>query len=152
MLRKQDEINMRRIVCIPWREGGELMESPKPCPFCGSDQLTVEVGEDGCSHVECLDCWGRTGCCVGWDGAVSAWNSRAEPPAAPEDPARYSRGGVECIDAIRAALDPVEYRGFCKGSVLGYVWREKYKGGDRDLGKAGDFIGYALDASEEAGA
>lgn len=129
-----------------------MSEKFKPCPFCGSDQLMVEVGDDGICHVECLDCWGRTGSCDGRGKAVSAWNSRAEPPAAPDDPARYSRGGIECIDAIRAALDPVEYRDFCKGSVLGYVWREKYKGGDRDLGKAGDFIGYALDASEEAGA
>ena len=129
-----------------------MSEKLKPCPFCGSDQLMVEVGYDGICHVECLDCWGRTGSCDGKGKAISAWNSRAEPPAAPDDPARYSRGGIECIDAIRAALDPVEYRGFCKGSVLGYVWREKYKGGDRDLGKAVDFIGYALDASEEADA
>lgn len=125
-----------------------MIEELKPCPFCGSDRLAIEVGEDGICHAECLNCFGRTGSCEGKGKAVSAWNRRAEPPAAPDDPARYSRGGIECIDAIRAALDPVEYRGFCKGSVLGYVWREKYKGGDRDLGKAGDFIGYALDASE----
>lgn len=130
-----------------------------PCPFCGSDGVLTRVDDEGEFYVWCYGCGAQTGHISpkrGADGAALEaavrWNRRTEPPAAPDDPARYSRGGIECIDAIRAALDPVEYRGFCKGSVLGYVWREKYKGGDRDLGKAVDFIGYALDASEEADA
>ena len=136
-----------------------MNEELKPCPFCGSDRALIRRDDDGEFYIWCCGCGARTGNisperCVdeARAEAIERWNRRAEPPAAPDDPARYSRGGIECIDAIRAALDPVEYRGFCKGSVLGYVWREKYKGGDRDLGKAGDFIGYALDASEEADA
>ncbi len=133
-----------------------MSEKLKPCPFCGSDRglYVLQSERSGEWRVFCDNCKSsmrneRAGTEL---EIIAAWNSRAEPPASPDDPARYSRGGIECIDAIRAALDPVEYRGFCKGSVLGYVWREKYKGGDRDLGKAGDFIGYALDASEEADA
>lgn len=133
-----------------------MSEGFKPCPFCGADRglYVLQSERSGEWRVFCDTCKSsmRNGHSETELEAIAAWNSRAEPPAAPEDPARYSRGGVECIDAIRAALDPVEYRGFCKGSVLGYVWREKYKGGDRDLGKAVDFIGYALDASEEADA
>ena len=129
-----------------------MIEKFKPCPFCGSDRALTCSDDEGLFYIWCESCGARTAKKDAEDEAREAWNSRAEPPAAPDDPARYSRGGIECIDAIRAALDPVEYRGFCKGSVLGYVWREKYKGGDRDLGKAGDFIGYALDASEEADA
>jgi hypothetical protein len=30
-----------------------------------------------------------------------------------------------------------EFRGYCKGQAVAYIWREKYKGGDTDLGKAG---------------
>lgn len=60
---------------------------------------------------------------------------------------RYKHGDVECIDAIRAALTPEEFRGFCKGNILKYVWRESYKGGDGDMVKASDYISYAL--SEE---
>lgn len=129
-----------------------MSEKLKPCPFCGSGGAYVCSDDEGLFYIWCAPCGARTVKKDAEDEAREAWNRRAEPPAAPDDPARYSRGGIECIDAIRAALDPVEYRGFCKGSVLGYVWREKYKGGDRDLGKAGDFIGYALDASEEADA
>lgn len=44
--------------------------------------------------------------------------------------------GIECIQAIRAALTPEEFEGFCKGNVLKYSWREKYKGGTKDLQKA----------------
>lgn len=58
---------------------------------------------------------------------------------------RYSHGDVECIDAIRAALTPEEFRGFCKGNVMKYTWREKYKGGDEDMKKARDYIDFAGD-------
>lgn len=57
---------------------------------------------------------------------------------------RYKHGGIECIDAIRSALTEEEFRGFCKGNILKYVWRERYKGGDSDMVKASDYISYAL--------
>ena len=56
------------------------------------------------------------------------------------DDTRYKHGDVECIDAIRAALTPEEFRGFCKGNVLKYVWRERHKGGAEDLRKASDYL------------
>ena len=57
---------------------------------------------------------------------------------------RYRHGSIECIDAIRAALTPEEFRGFCKGNVMKYIWRERHKGGDADLDKARDYVGYAV--------
>jgi hypothetical protein len=51
-------------------------------------------------------------------------------------PVHYTSGGIECIEAIRAALTPEEFRGFCKGNVIKYVWRERLKGGDESLKKA----------------
>ena len=51
-------------------------------------------------------------------------------------PPHYPAGGVECIDAMREALSPEEFRGFCKGNALKYVWREARKNGDQDLQKA----------------
>lgn len=58
-----------------------------------------------------------------------------------DDPTRYKHGDVECIDAIRAALTPEEFRGFCKGNVIKYLWRERWDG---DLVKAKDYICYAI--------
>ena len=51
-------------------------------------------------------------------------------------PAHYTRGAVECIDAIEAALTPEEYRGYLKGNVLKYFWRERDKGGLQSIQKA----------------
>lgn len=63
------------------------------------------------------------------------------PSRSPSDPINspphyQSASGIECIDAIRAALTPEEFRGYCKGNAIKYVWRERMKGGDESLGKA----------------
>jgi hypothetical protein len=52
-------------------------------------------------------------------------------------PPHYTQGEIECIDAIKSMLTVEEFRGYCKGQAVAYIWREKYKGGDTDLGKAG---------------
>ena len=51
-------------------------------------------------------------------------------------PEHYTSGGIECIDAIEAALTPEEFRGFLKGNVLKYTWRERMKAGVESLQKA----------------
>lgn len=51
-------------------------------------------------------------------------------------PPHYTQGGIECIDAIQAALTPEEFRGYCKGNALKYTWRERSKGQDESLKKA----------------
>ena len=56
-----------------------------------------------------------------------------------DNPSHYTQGGIECIDAIRAALTDEEFRGYCKGNMLKYVWRERYKGGAQDLAKAATY-------------
>lgn len=53
-----------------------------------------------------------------------------------ESPPHYRQGQIECIAAIRAALTDEEYRGYMKGNVIKYVWRERHKGGDESLAKA----------------
>lgn len=55
-------------------------------------------------------------------------------------PKHYTFGSVECIDAIKAALTPEEFAGFCKGNVIKYTWREKQKGGKEDLRKAAFYL------------
>ena len=53
-----------------------------------------------------------------------------------DQPEHYRQGEIECIDAIQAALTPEEFRGYCKGNVLKYVWRERHKGQGVSLAKA----------------
>lgn len=61
---------------------------------------------------------------------------------------RCAHGPVGCIDAVEAALSPEEWRGFVKGNVLKYVWREACEGGDRDLRKAAGYLARYLGKGE----
>ena len=59
------------------------------------------------------------------------------------NPEHYNQGEVECIDAIRSALTEAEFRGYCKGNVIKYVWREMHKGQDESLQKAQWYLNQA---------
>jgi hypothetical protein len=57
----------------------------------------------------------------------------------------HYRGQIECIDAIQAALTPEEFRGFCKGNVIKYIFRERRKGGNESLKKGQWYINRLLE-------
>ena len=59
----------------------------------------------------------------------------------------YNQGQVECIEAIKAALTPEEFRGFCKGNIIKYIWRERQKGGKDSLKKAEVYLRWLIDFS-----
>lgn len=76
------------------------------------------------------------------DGARFIYESNLDAPEQtnPVDmvnsPPHYTQGKIECIEAIRAALTAEEFRGFCKGNAMKYVFRERLKGGMEDIKKA----------------
>lgn len=52
-------------------------------------------------------------------------------------PPHYKKGGIECIEAIRASMGVEEFAGYLKGNVIKYVWRYREKGHPvEDLKKA----------------
>ena len=55
-------------------------------------------------------------------------------------PMHYAAGTIECIDAIEAQLSAEEFRGYLKGNVIKYLWREKHKGGVESLKKANWYL------------
>jgi hypothetical protein len=61
-------------------------------------------------------------------------------------PPHYKQGDIECIDAIESALTAEEFRGYCKGNALKYIWRERHKGQDESLKKAIWYLERALKA------
>ena len=61
-------------------------------------------------------------------------------------PDHYTTASIECNDAIRAALTEDEFRGYCKGNVIKYVWRERHKGGTESLLKAAWYLRRLTDA------
>lgn len=59
----------------------------------------------------------------------------------PINPDHYKQGDIECIDAIEAALTPEEFRGYCKGNAIKYLWRMDHKGDKiRDSEKASWYL------------
>jgi hypothetical protein len=58
-------------------------------------------------------------------------------------PYHYNHGGLECFDALRAALGD-KYMGFLIGNVIKYCWRYEHKNGIEDLQKAKAYIDEAI--------
>jgi len=50
-------------------------------------------------------------------------------------PPHYNASGIECIDALRAALGE-GFEFYLQGNVMKYLWRYRYKNGTQDLEKA----------------
>jgi hypothetical protein len=53
----------------------------------------------------------------------------------PINPSHYKQGGMECIEAIKAALSD-GFPDYLRGNAMKYLWRYKEKGGVDDLKKA----------------
>lgn len=67
-------------------------------------------------------------------------------------PSHYTAGGIECIDAITAALqcqtDPVA--AWLTGQVIKYMWRWPLKNGTEDLRKAQWYLDRLIRQTQEA--
>lgn len=61
-------------------------------------------------------------------------------------PAHYTAGGIECIDALKAAtVDLTGIEAVCTANAIKYLWRWKHKNGTEDLEKAKWYIDRLLD-------
>lgn len=57
----------------------------------------------------------------------------------PIDPNHYQHGGMDTINILATKLTPDEFIGFCKGNIIKYVLRARYKNGAEDIKKAGRY-------------
>ena len=67
-----------------------------------------------------------------YEAAPGQWKvekeaSSEQEPDPVEAPSHYTRGGVECIDAIRAAIGEERFRGYMRGTAIKYLWRCEHK-------------------------
>jgi hypothetical protein len=89
---------------------------------------------------ECFRCGGLSEHGAGCPGELYDPATSAQSPASAVDmvnkPPHYQGNGVECIEAIQAALTPEEFRGYLKGNAMKYIWRERTKGQDESVQKA----------------
>lgn len=68
------------------------------------------------------------------------------------NPSHYRRGEIECIDALEACLTEEEFRGYCKGSAIAYLWRDGQKDDPKqEAGKASWYVQWlrGLDPRED---
>lgn len=53
----------------------------------------------------------------------------------------HYQGKIECIDALRVCLTEEEFRGYCKGSAIAYLWRHGKKDDPvQEAGKASWYV------------
>lgn len=65
------------------------------------------------------------------------------------DVPHYTHAAVEHIDILRAVLPPEQFRGFCRGNVLKYLYRLDHKGAAlADARKAQDYLRWFVESLE----
>lgn len=105
--------------------------------YLGMGDCTVSYDEDK-PLISCADC----------GEGVHFFPNTAESHRCPDvvnHPPHYTQGGVECIDAIDAALGE-DYRPYYIGQVMKYVWRAPLKGNTlEDLKKAQWYLNRLID-------
>ena len=63
------------------------------------------------------------------------------------NPVHYTAsGGLECIDAIEAAMSTEQFEGWLRGNVLKYLWRYPHKHKIEDLRKAQFYLNRLITA------
>lgn len=63
-------------------------------------------------------------------------------------PKHYCKGGLECIQVIKAQLTPEQNKGYLYGNVLKYMWRWPEKNGLEDLRKAKHYLEWLIESLE----
>jgi hypothetical protein len=58
-------------------------------------------------------------------------------------PPHYNQGGIECLEAIKAALGD-GFAAYLRGNCIKYLWRCEHKGGIEDLKKAAWYLDRAI--------
>lgn len=65
-------------------------------------------------------------------------------------PAHYTKGDIECIDAIAAAVTGLTgMEAVCTGNIIRYIWRWKHKNGLEDVKKCRWFIDKLIEELEK---
>ena len=99
-----------------------------------------------------LDCSRKN--MVGWIPPASTIDKEQEKMSDNVNhPSHYTQGGIECIEAIKAATVGLEgIEAVCTGNAIKYIWRWKQKNGAEDLRKAIWYINKLIEEKEDKNA
>ena len=111
--------------------GGDLMYTPQTnefvCDKCGTKYTNDQTEILAAGEAETI---GRY-----------EWSDNVHHPS------HYTKGGIECIEAIKASMSEEEFQGYLKGNVIKYLWRWREKGGLEDLQKAKVYLDWLGDSA-----
>lgn len=80
---------------------------------------------------------------------LGATMTQPEPDLVNHPPHYQTESGLECIEAIRAALGDIAFVDYCRGNVMKYAWRANLKGtAAADLRKAAWYASRAAQVLE----
>ena len=77
---------------------------------------------------------------------------KARPPKIDNvnQPSHYLKGGMECIDVIKAITSDLSGAdAYYVGNIIKYVWRYNHKNGVEDLRKAKHYLEWLIKSVEE---
>ena len=118
------------------RDNPEIIATKNPdgtfkCKFCG----LIDMPERMLTHY--------------WNIHRKDGDSPSNPNDPVNHPIHYTQGGIECIDAIKAAVTGLDgFEGYCTGNAVKYLFRWKHKNGIQDLEKSRWYINRLIDELE----
>lgn len=128
------------------------LESGKVYLTRGGDRVEITIdrgngvwpyyGSNGISYLSN----GSAG--YGFDDSVDIVSEYNPDSNEVNSPSHYTQGEIECIDAIQAQLTPEEFRGYLKGNIAKYMWRERSKQGKVSLEKAQWYLNKLIQETE----
>ncbi len=130
------QIAANAVTAAPGHQPGSNTPSTQPLtPLCASTQAQSDLTAGRGPSVSPAT----------YAGADDSTKGRQMDSDPVNSPAHYTQGEIECIVAIRAALTREEFRGYCKGNAIKYIWRERIKGNDESLAKAVWYMNEVID-------
>ena len=105
---------------------------------CDEHDICQECPVWSSEHNECLMdlfCYGE--------------NGKSKIKDSVNQSAYYLKGGMECIDVIKAAVSNLPpYEAVCVANIIKYVWRYRDKDGIKDLRKAKHYLEWLIESFE----
>ena len=120
--------------------------SPPTELCCGCDRDFMQGWRFAGGGLWCAECADESPAALCGDTADEASSLQGTRPVAPH----YTSGGIEFIDYQRSTMPTAEFVAACVFNTSKYLHRYRHKGDPkRDLGKARDYLTFALEALED---
>ena len=108
------------------------------CVFDDMDDEMLEKCYNWCKEIGPAPCENAEAECCGVE------------PDMVNHPSHYTQGGIECIDALKAAtVSKTGIEAVCTANVIKYLWRYEEKNGIEDVKKARWYIDRLIKELEE---